>query len=88
MTYTVIQYAEQARANALDEQLAQEQRRRILAGWAENKAIMADAEKTRRDALAAHWLDDVWERENAEAINTGPALAMVGNRHVREAGEP
>jgi hypothetical protein len=42
MTYTVTQYAEQARANALDEQLAQEQRRRILAGWAENKAIMAD----------------------------------------------
>jgi hypothetical protein len=67
MTYTVIQYAEQARANALDEQLAQEQRRRILAGWAENKAIMADAEKTRRDALAAHWLETIWEKEANDA---------------------
>ena len=60
------QHHETARANALDEQLAQEQRRRILAGWAENKAIMADAEKTRRDALAAHWLEDVWTREETD----------------------
>ena len=67
MTYTVIQYAEQARPNALDEQLAQEQRRRILAGWAENKAIMADAEKTRRDALAAHWLETIWNEETENA---------------------
>jgi len=36
------QHHETRRLNAIDEQLAQEQRRRILAGWAENKAIMAD----------------------------------------------
>jgi len=65
MSY-VEQHHETARLNALDEQLAQEQRRRILAGWAENKAIMADAEKARRDALAAHWLTDTWTREEQE----------------------
>lgn len=36
------QHHETARLNALDEHLAEEQRRRILAGWAENKAIMRD----------------------------------------------
>jgi hypothetical protein len=46
------QHHETARANALDEQLAQEQRRRILAGWAENKAIMRDRYKTQMACVA------------------------------------
>ena len=33
--------------------------RASVAAWRE----MEDAEKARRDALAAHWLDDVWTRE-------------------------
>jgi hypothetical protein len=33
--------------------------RASVAAWREYE----DAEKTRRDALAAHWLDDVWTRE-------------------------
>ena len=38
--------------------------RASVAAWRE----MEDAEKARRDALAAHWLDDVWTREE---LNNG-----------------
>ena len=33
--------------------------RASVAAWRE----MEDAEKTRRDALAAHWLETIWTRE-------------------------
>jgi hypothetical protein len=33
--------------------------RASVAAWRADE----DAEKTRRDALAAHWLNDVWTRE-------------------------
>jgi hypothetical protein len=37
--------------------------RASVAAWRE----MEDAEKTRRDALAAHWLEDVWNKETENA---------------------
>lgn len=52
------QHHETARANAIDEQLAQEQRRRILAGWAENKAIMRDRCRTQMACCAPKIGDD------------------------------
>jgi hypothetical protein len=36
--------------------------RASVAAWREYE----DAEKTRRDALAAHWLTDTWTREEQE----------------------
>ena len=52
------QHHETARANALDEQLAQEQRRRILTGWAENKAIMRDRERMQMECVRPKIEDD------------------------------
>jgi 23S rRNA A2030 N6-methylase RlmJ len=42
---------ERARLTALAEQMADEQRRRILAGWAENKAILRDRERRQMDCV-------------------------------------
>ena len=58
MTYTVLQHAEQARANALADQLAHEQRRRILAAWAENKALARDRYRTQMACVAPKIGDD------------------------------
>lgn len=52
------QHHETARANAIDEQLAQEQRRRILAGWAENKAIMRDRYRMQMECVRPKIGDD------------------------------
>ena len=43
---------ETARANALADQLAHEQRRRILAAWAENKAVARDRYRTQMACVA------------------------------------
>lgn len=51
MTYTVEQHHETARLTALADQLGDEQRRRILAGWAENKAILRDRERRQMDCV-------------------------------------
>jgi 23S rRNA A2030 N6-methylase RlmJ len=42
---------ERARLTALAEQMGDEQRRRILAGWAENKAILRDRERRQMDCV-------------------------------------
>ena len=43
---------ETARANALDEQLAQEQRRRLFLAWSENKAVARDRYRTQMACVA------------------------------------
>ena len=49
---------ETARANALDEQLAQEQRRRLFLAWSENKAVARDRYRTQMACVAPKIGDD------------------------------
>lgn len=49
---------ETARLNALEEELAEEQRRRILRAWAENKALLRDRHKTQMACVAPKIGDD------------------------------
>ena len=52
------QHHETARANAIDEQLAQEQRRRLFLAWAENKAVARDRYRTQMACCAPKIGDD------------------------------
>lgn len=49
---------ERARLTALADQLGEEQRRRILAGWAENKAIMRDRDRRQMDCVRPRYTEE------------------------------
>ena len=52
------QHHETARANALADQLAHEQRRRIFLAWAENKAVARDRYRTQMECVRLKIGDD------------------------------